>query len=131
MDKANPIVDDRGTDRAAIEELLARVERLEHQLEVAPEWTAEVGNLAEEGLLAPYLDASGNPRFTAGEPTGLALPDLASGALRPATWAQLLTAVQSMANDLLALVEAHDAAVDKDRVVRAVCELVEAAGIHA
>jgi hypothetical protein len=115
-----------------IEALERRLALLEARMTTSPEWSPEPGNKAEEGLIEPHRLAEGEVDWAPDdEPTGDALHDLNSGALRPQTWPQLLSCLRSLANHVDFLVNDHiDAEVDRDGVLRAVDLLVRSAGIH-
>jgi hypothetical protein len=115
-----------------IELLEARLALLEGRMTASPEWSPEPGNKAQEGLLEPLRLGDGEVDWSPDEkPTGDALHDLDTGALRPQTWPQLLRCLQVLANHVNWMLNDHiDAEVDRDGVVRAVALLISSAGIH-
>lgn len=110
-----------------------RITDLEVRMAPGPDWKPEPGNVAEAGLLAPYVvGRGGDPDFAPHqEATGFPLSDMSSGALQARTWPQLLTCVRYMAGELAILVDRHDALFDEKRVLQAVSELIEAVGVHS
>ena len=88
-------------------ELERRVVELEGRLSDRADWRPDAGDLAQKFLWEAFRDPDGRRQEPADPVTGFVTDDVASGQLRPTTWAQLLDCVQIVASDLLVLIREH------------------------
>jgi hypothetical protein len=94
------------TPLGRIADLEGRLALLERRLSPSPEWSPQPGSTAEEGLLSGYRLGDGKIAWSPREEaSGDAIQDMATGALRPQTWPQLLSCLRVLASSVDILVE--------------------------